>query len=344
MDGKMIRALAVIGLGLVIWLAPVPEGVTVQAWHLLAIFAATILGFILQPVPMGSMALMGITFPMLIGVLTPADALSGFSNPTIWLIVSAFLFAKGFVKTGLGRRVAYLIMRAIGDSTLKLGYVMTISDFILSPATPASAARGGGVIFPIARSLCSAFGSEPGPTARKFGSYLIFTAFQANVVTSCIFMTSAAVGPLIAVFAKNILHIELSWAMWAMAGLVPGGICLALIPLVIYKLYPPEIKYTPEAKQIAAAELAKMGPMSKAEKTMLSVFIMALPTGWFAPLAGVAVGAAVATVVGAASPLTSKRTSSFSILGLRLVLPCQFCGRPRFLRSRRTARISLKSI
>jgi len=167
MDGKMIRALAVIGLGLVIWLAPVSEGVTVQAWHLLAIFAATILGFILQPVPMGSMALMGITFPMLIGVLTPADALSGFSNPTIWLIVSAFLFAKGFVKTGLGRRVAYLIMRAIGDSTLKLGYVMTISDFILSPATPASAARGGGVIFPIARSLCSAFDSEPGANSAK---------------------------------------------------------------------------------------------------------------------------------------------------------------------------------
>lgn len=275
-NDKLIRALIVIALGVAIWLIPAPTGVKIQAWHLLAIFAATILGFILQPLPMGTMALIGITLSMLLGILKPADALSGFSTPIIWLLVSAFLFAKGFVKTGFGRRVAYLIMRAMGDSTLKLGYVMALTDFVISPATPAANARGGAVVFPIIKSLALTFDSEPGPTARKFGSYLMLTGAQGNVITSTMFMTSAAVGPLITAFAQKILNIQITWGTWALAGIVPGLLCLALMPWILYKIYPPEIKHTPEAKKVASSELEKMGPMSKSEKVMLAVFIISL--------------------------------------------------------------------
>lgn len=276
MKSKLTRGVVVALVGALIWVAPIPAGLNPQAWHLLAIFVATILGFILQPLPIGAVAFLSITIAALTGVLKPAEALSGFSNGTIWLIISAFLFAKGFIKTGLGRRIAFMIMRAIGDSTLKLGYALVLSDLIIAPATPSNTARAGGVIFPIVKSLALAFDSHPGPTARRIGAYLMKTEFQGNAVTAAMFMTACAPNPLIVELAAKTLNVQLSWWTWFAAASLPGALSLALIPYLLYKLYPPEITKTPEAKVFAAAELEKMGPMSFGEKVVAGVFVLAL--------------------------------------------------------------------
>ncbi|WP_156478657.1 anion permease [Anaerosporomusa subterranea] len=272
----MTRGLIVLAVGAVIWFLPVPAGLKPAAWHLLAIFVATILGFILQPLPIGAIAFLSVTFTALAGVLKPAEALSGFSNGTIWLIVSAFLFAKGFIKTGLGRRIAYMLIRSMGDSTLKLGYTLALSDLIISPATPSNTARAGGILFPIVKSLSAAFDSEPGPSARRVGAYLIQTAYQGNTITSAMFMTAMAGNPLIALLASKTLNINISWGLWATAAIVPGIISLIVVPYFLYKFYPPEITHTPEAKTLAAKELAQMGAMSLGEKIVASVFVGAL--------------------------------------------------------------------
>lgn len=275
--GKWKSFLLVTVLGAIIWFIPVPAGVKPQAWQLLAIFVATIVGVVLQPLPMGAMALIGITVCALTKTLTVPQALSGFSDATIWLVVSAFLFARSFIKTGLGSRIAYMIMSAIGDKTLKLGYVLAISDLILAPATPSNTARGGGVLFPIIRSLSSAFESEPGgPSSRRIGSYLMVTQFQCNCITSAMFMTAMAANPLVAVLAKQTLKIDISWGLWALAASVPGIVALIVMPYFLYKIFPPELKHTPEAKILATRELEKRGPMSTAEKIVLAVFIGAL--------------------------------------------------------------------
>lgn len=276
MQSKLLRGLIVVAAGALIWLMPVPAGLKPQAWQLFAVFVATILGFILQPLPIGSVAFISITFSALAGVLKPAEALSGFSNTTIWLIVAAFLFAKGFIKTGLGRRIAYVLIKSLGDSTLKLGYTLVLSDLIISPATPSNTARAGGILYPIVRSLSTAFGSEPGPTARRVGAYLVQTAYQGNTITSAMFMTAMAGNPLIALLASKTLGINVSWGLWATAAIVPGVISLIVVPYFLYKFYPPEITSTPEAKEIATRELTQMGPMSAGEKIVAAVFVGAL--------------------------------------------------------------------
>jgi len=273
---KLTKGLIVILVGLVIWFIPVPAGLKPQAWHLFAIFVATILGFILQPLPIGAIAFISVGLTGLMKVVSPADVLSGFGNTTIWLIVSAFLFAKGFIKTGLGRRIAYMIMRAIGDSSLKLGYAMVLSDLVVSPATPSNTARAGGILFPIVRSLCSAFDSEPGPSARKIGSYLMKTTFQGNVITSGLFITSMAPNSLVVALAAQTAGIKISWGTWALAAILPGLLCIAVVPYLIYKMYPPEITHTPEAKVLAGKEIEKMGPMTRSEKVVAGVFVLAL--------------------------------------------------------------------
>lgn len=263
-------------VGVAIWFIPIPQGVKPQAWHLFAIFVGTILAFITQPLSIGALSLISITVVSLTGTLKISEALSGFSNSTIWLIVAAFLFSRGFIKTGLGKRIAYTMIRGFGKSSLTLAYALAASDLILSPATPSNTARAGGVIFPITRSLASAFDSEPGPTSRRIGAYLIQSIYQSNTVTSAMFMTAMAGNTLIATLAAQSFQTQLSWGTWAMAAIVPGLISLAIIPFFLYKVYPPEMKETPEAQNMARKELEALGPMSSAEKIMLGVFVLSL--------------------------------------------------------------------
>lgn len=60
-----------------------------------------------RPLPAGVVVFVAITAGSLLGLFTIQDALAGFANTTVWLIVAAFLFARGFVHTRLGERIAY---------------------------------------------------------------------------------------------------------------------------------------------------------------------------------------------------------------------------------------------
>ena len=273
-------------VGVAIWFAPVPEGVDPKAWQLLAIFVATIVGIISKPLPMGAVAMAGMMATAVTGTLTIGQSLSGFSNTVIWLIVLAFFVARGFIKTGLGARIAYLFVALLGKKTLGLSYGLIASDLVLAPAIPSNTARAGGVVYPILRSLAKAYGSEPDDgTARKIGAYLTKVAFQGTVITSAMFLTAMAANPLAASLAGE-QGVTITWTGWAVAALVPGLVSLIVIPFLIYRMYPPEIKETPAAAQMAREELKKMGPMGVNEWLMLGVFILLLVLWIFAPQLG----------------------------------------------------------
>jgi DASS family divalent anion:Na+ symporter len=220
--------------------------------------------------------IIGVLMTALTGVVNVGAALSGFANNTVWLIVTAFLVARGFIITGLGRRIAYMFIRTFGKKTLGLAYAIVASELVIAPATPSNTARAGGILYPIIRSLCSTFGSEPGDTARKIGAFLMKLEYQATVITSAMFMTSMASNPLAVELAKKTANVSLSWGTWALAASVPGLLSLIIVPYLLYKMYPPEIKETPQAAEMAHRELEKMGPMKRDEKVMLVVFLLIL--------------------------------------------------------------------
>ncbi len=276
MGGRIKRGIIVVIVGLAIWYFPVPAGVKKEAWQLLAIFVATIVGLILTPLPMGAVVVIGVVMTTLTDVLKIGPALSGFANNTVWLIVTAFLVARGFIITGLGRRIAYMFIRAFGKKTLGLAYAIVASELVIAPATPSNTARAGGILYPIIRSLCSTFGSEPGDSARKIGAFLMKLEYQATVITSAMFMTSMASNPLAVELAKKTANVNLSWGTWALAASVPGLLSLIIVPYLLYKMYPPEIKETPQAAEMAHQELEKMGSMKRDEKVMLWVFLLIL--------------------------------------------------------------------
>ncbi|MGD8190941.1 anion permease [Brevibacillus ginsengisoli] len=274
---KFIPLLATVAVAIIIWFISPPAGLDIKAWHLFAIFVATIVGFITKPLPMGAVAILGITATTLTGTLALKDSLSGFADTTIWLIVIAFFISRGFIKTGLGARIAYFFVMKFGKKTLGLSYSLLFSDLMLAPAIPSNTARAGGIILPIIRSLSETFGSKPEDgTERKIGSFLLKVGFQGNMITSAMFMTAMAANPLIAKLAKDVAGINISWTGWAIAALVPGLISLLVIPYFLYKVYPPEIKETPGASDMAAKKLKEMGPLKRSEICMLAVFFLVL--------------------------------------------------------------------
>ncbi|GIN68727.1 putative malate transporter YflS [Bacillus sonorensis] len=274
---RMIPFIIMVLAGVVIWFIPVSAGLDAKAWHLFAIFVATIIGFISKPLPMGAIAVFALAVTALTGTLSIEDTLSGFGNKTIWLIVIAFFISRGFIKTGLGARIAYLFVRMFGKKTLGLSYSLLFSDLILSPAIPSNTARAGGIIFPIIHSLSETFGSTPrNGTERKIGAFLLNVGFQGNLITSAMFLTAMAANPLIAKLAHDVAGVNLTWTSWAVAAIVPGLVSLIITPFVIYKLNPPEIKETPDAAGIATNKLKEMGPFKRSELFMVIVFFLVL--------------------------------------------------------------------
>lgn len=271
-------------IGVIIWYIPAPHGVKPEAWHLFAIFISTILGIILKAAPMGTMCMIALGLTAFTQVLAPGEAgksitlaLKGFGDKVIWLIGISFFIARGFIKTGLGNRIAFLFIKVFGKSSLGLAYGLGLADLCLAPAIPSNTARGGGIIYPIMKSMAMNFGSLPDKpeTHRKLGSFLTLNSYYMNLIASSMFLTGTASNPMCQKFAAD-LGIDISWMSWAVAGFVPGLAAFIVVPLVLYKLYPPELKKTQDAPAMAAGKLKEMGPVTRNEWLMLIAFFVLL--------------------------------------------------------------------
>ncbi|TKY67402.1 Dicarboxylate transporter 1 [Spatholobus suberectus] len=295
-QGAAIKPLlASIATGVLLWFSPVPAGVSRNAWQLLAIFLGTIVGIITQPLPLGAVAILGLGVSVLTKTLTFAAAFSGFGDPIPWLIALAFFFAKGFIKTGLGNRVAYQFVKLFGSSSLGLGYSLVFSEALLAPAIPSVSARAGGIFLPLVKALCVACGSNAGDgTENRLGAWLMLTCFQTSVITSAMFLTAMAANPLCATLTQNSINQTIGWLDWAKAAIVPGIASLVLVPLILYVIYPPTLKNSPDAPKLAREKLEKMGPMTAHEKIMTATLLLTVGLWVFGGLLNIdAVSAAI---------------------------------------------------
>ncbi len=213
----------------------------------------------------------------------PADEikwlLSGFSDGTVWLIFVAFMFALGYEKTGLGKRISLGLIKALGKRTLGLGYAVALADLALAPFMPSNTARSGGTIFPIIKNIPALYGSTPENEPRKIGGYLMWTALATTCVTSSMFLTGLAPNLLALSLVEKTINIKFTWGEW-FTSFAPVGILLFLaVPWLTYVLYPPTQKVSEDAPKWAAEELTKLGPITGRELTMAGLAVLAL-LGW----------------------------------------------------------------
>ena len=276
------RTFAPLVVWLAIYLIPVPTGLVANQWHYFAVFAAVITGLILESMPVGAVGLIGLTFAGVMGYVEHEPnkslrwMLGGFSESTVWLIVGAFVFSIGYRKSGLGRRIALVLVRALGRRTLGLGYAVAFSDVILAPATPSNTARSGGTVYPIVSNIPRIYNSEPGPTAGRIGTYVMWTAFATTAVTSSLFLTALAPNAAALAIARKIVNVDIGWSQWFI-GFAPLGIpLLLLVPLLSYIICKPQVTESPEIVVWSSNELAVMGPLSRNEWIMGGLVLLAM--------------------------------------------------------------------
>jgi L-tartrate/succinate antiporter len=288
-DRKLLRSVTPLLAGLVVLLLPVPEGLSPTAWRYFALFVAAMTGIATEPLPPALLGLIAVSIAAAARLVypTPAQslswALSGFANSTIWLIFAAYMFAAGYSKTGLGRRIALLLIRAMGSNTLGLGYAVAFSDGLIAPFMPSNTARSGGTIYPAVRNIPELYDSHPNsPSARRIGAYILYTALATSCITASMFLTGLAPNVLAKGLALKQISHEISWTEWFVGYAPVGTLLFLLTPWLLFVIYPPEIKQSPDAPRWAAEELTKMGAASRREKTLLVLVLLALSLWIFA--------------------------------------------------------------
>jgi len=245
---------------------------TTPAWHLFALFVATIFAVVANALPVLTASLLALAAAVLTGTLAPAKAYSGFANGTILLIVVAFLVARAVVKCGLGERIGHAVVSLFGRSTLGLVYSVFVVDGVIAPAFPSNTARSG-VLYPLAASLAEAAGARPGdPARRRVGALLMFSGIASLSLSSALWLTAMAANPLGAEIARP-FGVEITFGSWLVMASVPTLAGMVLLPLLLYRLMPPEVTSTPAAPAAARKALAALGPLSLHEKIVAGTFV-----------------------------------------------------------------------
>ena len=282
---KWLPFIIIAAISAILWLFVLPpDGISIEGWRTSIIFVATIACIVAEIMPIGAIGFLAIT---IFAVLRPSGAasatesikiaLSELNSTLIWLIVIAFMIARGFIKTGLSKRIAYYLVKILGRNTLGLAYGLSVTDIALAPAIPSTTARAGGVIYPIAEALAINFNSNPKDDSRnRIGTFLMLTISHINDITSAMFLTAFTGNLLAAKLVTSSLGITLGWGQWFIAAIAPCLASFIIIPLVIYFLTNPELKKTPEAPKLATEELKKMGPVTGKEIIMGSTVILLL--------------------------------------------------------------------
>ena len=276
------RLLALVAIYLVIaHLFPPPEGVTPENWRRVGVFFATIAGLMFQPMPGSQVVLVGIVGMLILGNLPMDRALSGYSSSSVWMVLAAMLMSRALRESGLARRIALWFVRAIGRTSLGLGYSLHLTDLTLATGVPSITARSASIVFPIARSISDLYKSNPGPTSVLLGAFLMTCLYQGSVVSSAMFFFSSAANVLLGELAFEYANVTITWTSWFVAGLVPGLVSSVAVPYLVYRVMAPQLTHTPAAAEFAAEELTRIGPIRGREAIVATVFVCVI-TLWVA--------------------------------------------------------------
>jgi len=263
--------------GLILWFFEPPSGLDEKGYQIFVVFISVIISLLVRAFPMAVSVLAGLSFSVMVGLISLKEALKGYSDSTTWLVVIAFLIAGVVIDTGLGKRISLLCIHALGKSMTGLGYAICSAELILGPLVPSNTARGGGILAPIVDSMSRTLGSMPNKSPDKAGQYLHLVGAHANLITAAMFLTGMAANPLISKMGLDVFQIEFNWYTWALGSIVPGVLGLIGLPILLKYLSPPTIKSIQPIRDKIKKDIKVLGPWTFQEiTTALTLGIMLL--------------------------------------------------------------------
>jgi DASS family divalent anion:Na+ symporter len=294
------------------YLIPPPAALSAQSWRLVAIFIAVIVGQMLQPISSAAVVILGLAAMVANG--TPMrEALGGYAEPSVWLVLMAMVMARVLIDTGAAHRIALFFIRQFGHRSIGISYALVMTDVTLAGGVPSITARSAGMVMPVGKAIAELFGSEPGPTAPRLGRYLFASMYQGSAVACAMFLTGQASNLLGASLALKLVNVEVTWSSWFISAIVPGVVSALVIPWVVHRMLPPEITQTPQATAFAREQLRKLGPLDRKESTALAVFALVgalwLSSGWHG------LDVTLVSLVGLATLLLTKTLAWDQVVG-----------------------------
>lgn len=241
-----------------------------------------------EAVPIAVTSLLPIVLFPLFGVQNAANTLKEYANGTIFLFLGGFLIAAGIARWHLDRRIALLTIRLVGTKPQQiiLGLLLSTSFISAWVSNTATAA----MMVPIALAVLTVVRStrEDRPIDRKehnFGvSVLLAVAYGASL-GGVLTLIGTPPNGIFARFVEQTYGVSVNFLDWMKISIPVIGVMIVITYLLMTKvLFREQIEALPGGKEWVKAEYAKLGPMSRGEKIVLTVFVTAALLWCFGPV------------------------------------------------------------
>jgi anion transporter len=272
------------------WLLPL--GIPAEAQKALAVGLFMIAAWMTQALDHGVAGILGCFLFWMLGIARFETAFSGFADTSAWFLFGAVCFGLMVGKSGLARRLAFGVMRAVGYSYPRLLLGLIISNLLLTPIVPSGIARVV-IMAAIAMGLIEAFGVGKGSNIAR-GMFVILV-YQATIFDKMVIAGASSITARGAI--ERFGGVDVLWSQWALAYLP----CDIIVTFIAWRLslwmYPPETATLPGGAEYLQREIRAMGRWSAAE--VRAALLMTVAIGlWVtdflheipAPMIGLGVG------------------------------------------------------
>lgn len=226
--------------------------------------------------PVAATALLPLVLFPLLDVAPIRDAAAPYANPLIYLFLGGFLIALAAERWSLHRRVALLVLSRIGSAPrVMIGGFMLItaglSMWISNTATTV-------MMLPVALAVVPLLGASPGDdetgASRPFAVALMLAVAYGASIGGLATLVGTPPNALLAGFFEQTYAVDIGFARWMLLGLPVTVVMLAVAWAWLTHRLPARPGPDTGAEALLARELARLGPMSAAERRVAGVFLL----------------------------------------------------------------------
>jgi len=266
---KIVGCLLSLAVPIALWFAPLSLGPL--ATHALAISSFMVIAWITEAFPYALSGLIGCFLFWVLKVVPFGTAFRGFADQTPWFVFCVLLIGMMATKSGLARRLAYLVMRRVGTSYSRLLLGLILSSFLLTFLVPSGIACVV-IMGAVALGLMEVSGL---PRGSNVGRGIFVTLTYTAGMFDKIVMAGAA-----SLLGRGLIQraagIEIYWSLWLLAFFPVAVVVILFMWRLVVWLYPPEKETIEGGAVFLDCELKKMGPWTRIEKKALALLLVAI--------------------------------------------------------------------
>jgi solute carrier family 13 (sodium-dependent dicarboxylate transporter), member 2/3/5 len=264
-------------LFVLILFVPSPEGLPDLAWRTAAVTALMAIWWISEPIPIAATALLPLVLFPLLGILAVPRTAAPYANPVIFLFLGGFLIAAGVERSGLHRRIALRIVRAVGSSPrqILLGFMLATAALSAGVSNTATVA----LMLPMALSVIAASGGRNETERTGFATALMLGIAYSASIGGLATLIGTPPNALLAGWASETLGTPIGFGRWMILGVPLAAISLPLCWLLLVQLHPMPAGERVGSRSELEEQAQALGKMSAAEK-MVAVVIALTGLAW----------------------------------------------------------------